>query len=554
MARTIAGQLALPDGTALANARIHFTAKRNEATLIVEGVSASFSTNSSGNYSQSIEGGYYAVSVTYAAVPGTKPRRWNLGNVWVEDGDPVTLNALLSLNQSAADPANAALLQLLADAQQARDEAVQAAQDAGDAVDLIESQKGQPDGIATLDENGIVPKEQLPRSGLEMLSKDLPMPTLYLPFVSDVGVDPLANVTRASGGGRFNEFGQYEWVPANTPRIDYDPVTGICRGILIEEQRTNLLTRSEAIENWNTSGSPEILPVYVVSPRGDETARVMKTDGSAGTHGKWSSAGSDLPLGKVVYSLFLKGVTENARIRMNVLGSGVDAGPSAIVNLDTGEVTGSGAVQVVPLPNGWWWVAIEGEVTGPGTVNAVCYAPAVEGPAQEVAVWGAQLEQGSSPTSYIPTEGSQVTRAADIASVVELSPWFNPNEGTIFVDAETASAGFALTIYSTASNAMSIPYGPTGGPAAQFVTGGVAKTLGTRAASGKVAVSYSPSGAAVCVNGGAVVERSDIVMPPVSALRIGARYDGEFQFNGHLRSITYYPKALSTEQLQELTK
>lgn len=171
MARTIAGELTLPDGTPLANAVIHLTAKRTEATRILEDVSSSFTTSSSGAYSQEVESGYYAVSVSYAAVPGTQPRRWHLGDVWVEDGDPITLTALLAANNSVADPTDAALLQMLAEAQAARDEAAQAAQDAKDYRDeaasmlaskLDASEKGQPGGVATLDSGGRVPAAQLP--------------------------------------------------------------------------------------------------------------------------------------------------------------------------------------------------------------------------------------------------------------------------------------------------------------------------------------------------------------------------------------------------------
>lgn len=69
-------------------------------------------------------------------------------------------------------------------------------------------------------------------------------PSLRLDFVNNPHLDPRVTFTRTTGGGRFNANGQYEWLPANVPRIDYDPVTGECLGLLIEEQRTNLLTDS----------------------------------------------------------------------------------------------------------------------------------------------------------------------------------------------------------------------------------------------------------------------------------------------------------------------
>lgn len=127
MARTIAGTLNVPDTGPLANAEIFFVAKRNEATKILQGVSSVITTNGSGDYSQSIEDGYYAVSLRFDDGSGNQLHRYALGEVFIQTGDAITLNALLATNDSIADPTEAALQQLLADAQQARDDAVAAA-------------------------------------------------------------------------------------------------------------------------------------------------------------------------------------------------------------------------------------------------------------------------------------------------------------------------------------------------------------------------------------------------------------------------------------------
>jgi len=90
----IAGQLSLPTTQAFSNAEIHFTALANDETGVVQGVSASFVTDSSGGYSQVIAPGLYRVSISYWPETGPMIRRWPLGDVVVTE-DPATLNDLL---------------------------------------------------------------------------------------------------------------------------------------------------------------------------------------------------------------------------------------------------------------------------------------------------------------------------------------------------------------------------------------------------------------------------------------------------------------------------
>ena len=78
-------------------------------------------------------------------------------------------------------------------------------------------------------------------------------PTLDLNFAGTRTVDPRITFSRASTATYFDEFGVMRTVPANSPRIDFDPVTGECKGLLIEEQRTNLLLNSATLATQNVT-------------------------------------------------------------------------------------------------------------------------------------------------------------------------------------------------------------------------------------------------------------------------------------------------------------
>jgi hypothetical protein len=59
--------------------------------------------------------------------------------------------------------------------------------------------------------------------------------------------------TRASGATRVNSLGVIETVSNDVPRLDYDPVTLACKGLLVEEQRTNLLLNSATLSTQNVT-------------------------------------------------------------------------------------------------------------------------------------------------------------------------------------------------------------------------------------------------------------------------------------------------------------
>ena len=176
-------------------------------------------------------------------------------------------------------------------------------------------------------------------------------------------------------------------------------------------------------------------------------------------------------------------------------------------------------------------------------------------------------------SSYIPTLASAVTRSADVASVNTLSPWFNATEGTLFAEFDfigrnPASPGDAQGILSLSDNvtAPSNSFGLFGygdGTAKRYAlcfSGGSLQALlvGTDSAVNtayKSAARYKANDFAL-VNGGgaAITDTSGSVPSGVDRLLLGRLYTtSDTPLNGHLRRAAYYPRTLTTAEMQSLT-
>ena len=196
------------------------------------------------------------------------------------------------------------------------------------------------------------------------------------------------------------------------------------------------------------------------------------------------------------------------------------------------------------------------------------------GTATQIHAWGAQLEVGSFPTSYIPTAGSSVTRAEDNASITgeSFSSWFNNDEGTLVLAADVGDLSVANQTYvaiETTANPtgrfVAIGY-RTGGNASGGVGGWYVDNGTTSAYFGilagvtsysewKQAFAYKLNDFAASVNGSATVSdgAGNINTTPLDRLRFGQYVFGDLVDTGHIKSFSYYPKRLTNAQLQLLT-
>jgi hypothetical protein len=172
-----------------------------------------------------------------------------------------------------------------------------------------------------------------------------------------------------------------------------------------------------------------------------------------------------------------------------------------------------------------------------------------------------QLELGAFATSVIPTTTTALTRAADVASVNTLSPWYNSATGTLYVEASPQVSnvgGFNLAELSTdVSNRIGLyKLTSTGNASLAVLVGGATQAStnsGAWTATGKFAGAYATNDFASSLNGSAAATDTSGTVPSVTTLTLGRRADGANVLNGYLRRVVFYPRRLSDAELQSLT-
>jgi hypothetical protein len=177
-------------------------------------------------------------------------------------------------------------------------------------------------------------------------------------------------------------------------------------------------------------------------------------------------------------------------------------------------------------------------------------------------LWGAQVEAGSFATSYIPTVASQVTRAADAASMTgtNFSTWFNAGEGTMYAEAiaPNASASVGIVELSNSASATS-NYITVYRQAAtwRYRTSTANLNLSPQLTEGsfnKMAFGYSATSYPISVNNTtAQTNTTTGLISGPNQLLIGFASISATSLSGTIKKLAYYPIKVTNAQLQALT-
>ena len=188
--------------------------------------------------------------------------------------------------------------------------------------------------------------------------------------------------------------------PAGAPRLDYNPTTGQALGLLIEEQRTNLLTYSQDFSNaaW-TKGNSTITADLAIAPDGTTTADFILPNATLGSHSVSEAVAPASGVAYTVSAYFKAGGYNFSSLQITF--GGLNAYCS--YNLSTGALTGvaggGGVGAITSAGNGWYRCSLTA-TTISTTGNPILLRAENDGTLGNwsgngysgIYIWGAQLE------------------------------------------------------------------------------------------------------------------------------------------------------------------
>ena len=357
--------------------------------------------------------------------------------------------------------------------------------------------------------------------------------------------------------------------PNNVPRVEWDADRNRL-GLLVEEQRINLVTQSEnfGASVWNVSAAGiTVIADAIAAPDGTMTADKLQEASSTDNHRRgFAISGSN----DKIFSFFAK-AGERTKVRTwsfpggNTQAATFDLSEGAVVD---GSSAGKEA-KIEDYGNDWYRCSVKVD----GNQTAVVVGPMIDGisgastatytgdGSSGVYVWGAQIEDNVSfPTSYIKSNsGSTTTRSADVASIPVADFGYNQSAGTVTVEVDSL-----MTTLVGNPMAYNFNNGTSQERLTVFASQGtwrfVATDGNTQQSSllvgtfgeAKIASSFEQNKFNHCVNATLGTEDTSGTMPTITELGIGSQLGGN-QLNGHIKSIQYYPRRLTNAQLVDLT-
>jgi hypothetical protein len=378
--------------------------------------------------------------------------------------------------------------------------------------------------------------------------------------------------SRASAATRINAQGLIETVAVGDNRLNYPLLDGTvqtCPHLLLEPQRTNLVTYSESFSNW-TAADLTVTDNNAISPNG--TLNASKITAIAGNSGKRiQKTGVSTTSVARSYSIFVK---TNDIKAIQLLHSGDLQGFARfdLVNYTVGSVGSKTTATIENYGNDWYRCTAVFDSTNAFGSSLYLYLNdsaigSYGGTSSEVGdlfLYGAQYEEGSYPTSYIVSNsGSATTRLAEVCNGSGNASTFNDSEGVLMVQASSENTVADSRIYlsdGSDNNRIFIILDKSQSSIKGYVRGAAGYALAITSVgydvslSHKVLVKYKSNDYSFWINGFEVGSEAASTILPSGLNQLS--FNGTSNFNpfyGKTKQLQYFDSALTDSELETLT-
>jgi hypothetical protein len=360
-------------------------------------------------------------------------------------------------------------------------------------------------------------------------------------------------------------------------RIDYSSGSG---ALLVEPQRTNLILQSSSFDNayWPKSNLT-VTANTTTAPDGTTTAETLTEDTANIRHAMNNSVGISSLSGIHTASIYFKNNTRNFAW-IQIATDGAAKRYTVVCDLVNGTITSTTTVgsptsisnSITNVGNGWYRVSISSQHNS-GTVFLVCglsnsatptydangYPTYLGNGTSSIYAWGAQVEVGSYPTSYIPTQAATVTRNADVISKTGISSLFGTNQGTFFIDLvynNSISPDYLFDVTDSSNTQRFLMFAANNTGLFLIydsVSGGFSSYQFTKGQRYKIAVKYNSTATYWFINGSLVATGIYGFGYQMSQIYLAQRYSLGEQSQVNINSSAIWPTALTDAQCQTLT-
>lgn len=377
--------------------------------------------------------------------------------------------------------------------------------------------------------------------------------------------------TRNSEATRINENGIIETMGVDVPRIDH--TDGGCPSLLLEPASTNLQSYSQVFSGY--SGSNKVITDNVtISPDGTVTGAILSDDNSGGVDVVQIFDNVTVDVSSIyTWSIFAKKKDlDFISLRLNAFSTPSNANSYFDLNLGTVVSEGNGQTATIEnYGNGWYRCSITFTTDAVDTSGTLVVRLSDNGTnttvdldnTSNIYIWGWQFEKLPYATSYIPTNGTAVTRGAEVCNGAGDVNTFNSVEGVLYAEVAALSNDLSYRIlslsdgtsnervymqYTNASNTIAVVVKEDGNTQANM-----SYVLSDEVAFSKIAIKWKVNDFALWVNGSErATDTSGDTPIGLNSLQFDDGNSGN-NFYGKTKQLQVFKTALTDAELIALT-